>query len=317
MGFTGNTKNIRFVARTSGEQQYDDDGATVDTRVQLQILFGYTCFCCVCGKTAAAIHKNLVSVYGVQCMTEGVVRQWVEDFHAGRDKVHNLLQERRLKDSLMSDAITSVYNLLEEDRKLTIQQIEYAMHKEMGNPISRATVYCIVLKELNINKVSSRWVPKQLTDTHRNERTASAIDFLTQHKQEGNVMLELTVTGDETWVHHYTPSKKKQTMVWKSSDETASKKFKAAKSAKKVTCTVFWHFKGIIHEECLEPTKTDKTITAAHYCDTLMRLRMAIKQKQAGLLSCSVILLHNNARPQSATITHLLLEDFKCKWDVF
>ncbi len=78
---------------------------------------------------------------------------------------------------------------------------------------------------------------------------------------------------------------------------------------------MFWDFKGVIHEEYFESTKTDKTITAAHYCDTLMRLRMAIKRKRPGLLSCSVILLHDNARPHSATITRLLLEDFE--WDVF
>ncbi len=66
-------------------------------------------------------------------------------------------------------------------------------------------------------------------------------------------------------------------MVWKSSGEHAPKKFKTVKSAKKVMYTVFWHFEGVIHEEYFEPTKTDKMITAAHYCDTLMRLHMAIK----------------------------------------
>ncbi len=71
---------------------------------------------------------------------------------------------------------------------------------------------------------------------------------------------------------------KKQTMVWKSSDEPTPKKFKAVKSAKKeVMRTVFWDFKAVIHEEYFEATKTDKTITAAHYCDTLMHFHMAIK----------------------------------------
>ncbi len=46
-------------------------------------------------------------------------------------------------------------------------------------------------------------------------------------------MLEGIVTGDETWVHHYTHPTKEQTMVWKSSDEPAPKRFKAVKSARK------------------------------------------------------------------------------------
>ncbi len=69
-------KNYRFIARTSGEQQYDDDRVTIDTRVQLQTSRVIRFFT-ACGETAAAIHKNLVSVYSVQCMSEGVVRQWV------------------------------------------------------------------------------------------------------------------------------------------------------------------------------------------------------------------------------------------------
>ncbi len=104
------------------------------------------------GETAAAIHKNLVSVYGAQCMSEGVVRQWVRDFSWGRDEVNDLPQEGRLRDSLTSDAIASVRSLLKEDRRLTIQQIEYTMHEEMCNLISRATVHYIVRDELVMKK---------------------------------------------------------------------------------------------------------------------------------------------------------------------
>ncbi len=72
-------------------------------------------FFTACGETDAAIHKNLVSVYGAQCMSEGVVRQWVQDFRVGRDKVHDLPREGRPKDSLTSDAIAGVRSLLEEN----------------------------------------------------------------------------------------------------------------------------------------------------------------------------------------------------------
>ncbi len=63
-------------------------------------------------------------------MSEGVVRQWVRDFHALTDEVHDLQREERPKDSLISDAIAGVCNLLEEDQGLTIRQIEYVMHEE-------------------------------------------------------------------------------------------------------------------------------------------------------------------------------------------
>ncbi len=94
----------------------------------------------------------------------------------------------------------------------------------MCNSILHATVHRIVCDELAMKKVSSRWVLKQLIETHRNERMASAIDFLTRYEQEGHAMLECIVTGDETSVHHYAPPTKKQTMVWKGSDEPPPQK---------------------------------------------------------------------------------------------
>ncbi len=100
-------------------------------------------------------------------------------------------------------------------------------------------------------------MPKQLSETHQNESMASAIDLLTWYEQEGNAMIERIVTGDEMWVHHYTLPTKKLTMVWKSSDEPTTKKLKALKSAEKVTCTVFWDFKGVIHEEYFKNRQND------------------------------------------------------------
>ncbi len=76
-----------------------------------------------------------------------------------------MIYHERPKDSLTSDAIAGVRSLLKEDQRLTIRQIEYAMHKEMCNPISRVTIHRIMRDELAMKKVLSQWVPKQLRDT--------------------------------------------------------------------------------------------------------------------------------------------------------
>jgi hypothetical protein len=46
--------------------------------------------------------------------------------------------------------------------------------------------------------------------THRN-----VLHFLQQYHEEGEAILQLIVTGNETWVHHYEPSSKCQSMEWK------------------------------------------------------------------------------------------------------
>jgi hypothetical protein len=64
------------------------------------------------------------------------------------------------------------------------------------------------MKNLNTAKCA-RWVPRCLTEEHKNRRFEIALSQLQRFKEEGNEFLESIVTGDETWMHHFTPQKNK------------------------------------------------------------------------------------------------------------
>jgi hypothetical protein len=49
-------------------------------------------------------------------------------------------------------------------------------------------------------------------------------------------------------------------------------------------------------------------INTGVYCDTLNKLRLAIQNKRRGLLSSGVLLLYDNAWPNTAARTHQLLK---------
>jgi hypothetical protein len=51
--------------------------------------------------------------------------------------------------------------------------------------------------------------------------------------------LERIVTADETWVHHYEPVNKAQSMAWKRPTLPVAKKFKSQPSAGKIMLTIF------------------------------------------------------------------------------
>ena len=59
------------------------------------------------------------------------------------------------------------------------------------------------------------------------------------------------VTMDETWIHHFDPVTKKQSMIWKRASSPMPKKFEVSSSAGKVMTSVFWDT-GIIIVEYLE-----------------------------------------------------------------
>jgi hypothetical protein len=59
-------------------------------------------------------------------------------------------------------------------------------------------------------------------------------------------LLERIVTADETWVHHYEPESKAQSMTWKCLISPVAKKFKSQPSAGKIMLTLFWDMEGAI-----------------------------------------------------------------------
>ncbi len=269
-------------------------------------------FLCARKVGTSEIYRQLCEVYGANVMSIQMVRRWKKIFEEGRTNVHDDTRDGRPRESLNDDSIAGVRALLDNDRRLTIREVELKMNSEMGNRVSRMTIARIIRDYLKLRKVSARWVPRDLTDEHKKNRMGSALTFLTRYHEEGEQFLSRIVTGDETWIHHYTPTTKKDTMVWKTAEERPPKKFKTFLSAGKVMCTAFWDQKGVLLEEFLP---SGNTINAQRYCETLKKLRTAIKNKRPGLLTRGVVLMHDNARPHSARITQELLQTFK--WDVF
>jgi histone-lysine N-methyltransferase SETMAR len=80
--------------------------------------------------------------------------------------------------------------------------------------------------------------------------------------------LSRIITGDETWVHHYEPKTKRQSMEWKHPGSPTKKKFNTQSSAGKLMLTVFWDSKGPIQEDYLEK---GCTINSASYSDLLAK----------------------------------------------
>jgi hypothetical protein len=56
--------------------------------------------------------------------------------------------------------------------------------------------------------------------------------------------LQRIVTADETWMHHYDPKSKAQSMAWKRPTSPVAKKFKNQPSIGKIMLTLFWNMEG-------------------------------------------------------------------------
>jgi hypothetical protein len=70
-------------------------------------------------------------------------------------------------------------------------------------------------------------VPRSLTKEHKEQREIICSELLARYEAEGDDFLSTIVTGGETWIHHFEPEKKRQSMEWHHTTSPRKKKFKA------------------------------------------------------------------------------------------
>jgi histone-lysine N-methyltransferase SETMAR len=132
------------------------------------------------------------------------------------------------------------------------------------------------------------------------------------YEEHDEAFLSRLVTGDKTWVFHYTPENKAESMTWRHPHSPVKKKFKTVQSPRKVMVTVFWDVHGVLFVDFKTP---GSTINAAAYQETLKILKDAIRRKRPGLLTKGLgVILHDNARPHSAAATVNLLNSWG--WEI-
>ncbi|RUS74423.1 hypothetical protein EGW08_017817 [Elysia chlorotica] len=160
---------------------------------------------------------------------------------------------------------------------------------------------------LGYRKVSARWVPRQLTVEMKAQRKTICTQLLERFTHDGERFLRSIITGDESWVHHYDPESKMQSMQYRHKNSPAPKKFKVVASARKVLLTIFWDMEGIVHIEFLEQ---GTTINSERYVSTLRALKGRLRRVRQDKVK-DVVIQHDNARPHTSRLTQCALQQLE------
>jgi hypothetical protein len=78
-----------------------------------------------------------------------------------------------------------------------------------------------------------------MDDLTKAEIMIMSLQHLQHYSDEGERFLDLTASGDETWVLHFTPESKQQSMVWKHLGLPVRKNFHRKSSIGKLMLMVF------------------------------------------------------------------------------
>ena len=140
-------------------------------------------------------------------MDVSTVRRWVARFSSG---------DSNMKDKpCFRQPCTAVTPRNEERLDQLIRANQQITTRELCMELNiRFSALETMVATLEYHKVCARWVPRILTQEHKEHRMQVCQDLLDQYETEGDSFLDRIITGDETWCHHYEPESKRQSMKW-------------------------------------------------------------------------------------------------------
>ena len=189
------------------------------------------------GETVQNISRRLKQVYGDGAIDYSTVSRWVKRINGGQEET----AERNLCDRPRSGKPSSAHSsanidqedaLIKENRCITINELAESLGVSAGSAVK-------IMGTLGYSKVCARWVPRQLTEAHKQSYLEACSELL-EYCHSDKTFLQQIVTRDETWVHHFETKSKTASMEWHHPTSPCSKKSKSQQSAGKVMVTVFW-----------------------------------------------------------------------------
>jgi len=87
------------------------------------------------------------------------------------------------------------------------------MDEQLG--MSRERVGSIIHEDLDMRKLSTKWVPKYLNTDRKRQQCHLSEQLSEFFRRDPNDSLSRLVTMDETWLYHYEPETKQQLIEWR------------------------------------------------------------------------------------------------------
>jgi len=146
----------------------------------------------------------------------------------------------RPKTVTTTELTDQIHELFLEDRRISAKSIS----EQLG--ISCERVGSITHEDLDVRKLSAKWVPKCLNADQKCQRCQSSEKLSEFFRRDPNDFLSRLVTLHRTWLYHYDPKTKQQSMEWWHSSSPCPKKLRVQKSVERFSSQFFLDQDGIL-----------------------------------------------------------------------
>jgi len=130
----------------------------------------------------------------------------VAQFKRGDFFTCNAPRPGRTKTVTTPEIIDQIHELILEDHRISAKSIA----EQLG--ISREWVGSIIHEDLDMRKISAKWVPKYQNADLKLQRCQSSEQLLEFFRRDPNDFLSRLVTMDETWLYHNDLETKQQSL---------------------------------------------------------------------------------------------------------
>jgi len=185
------------------------------------------------GKAPKEIHAILIETLGEHAPSYATVKNWVARFKHVDFSTCDVPRPGRHKTVTTPEIIDQFHELILEDCRISAKSIA----QQPG--ISHELVGSIIHEDLDMGRLSEKWAPKCLNVDQKCQWCQSSEQLLEFFQRDPNDFLSRLVTMDETWLYHYDPETKQQSMEWRHSGSPRPKKFKCKNPLEKFSPQFF------------------------------------------------------------------------------
>ena len=235
--------------------------------------------------TPQAIFSNMEETLGESAPAYSTVAKWHAEFKGGRLSCDDLYRCGRPATSVNDETVEEVNKLVMSDRQLSVCYIATSVG------ISTGSVHSILTDNLLM-------VLRMLTDPQKANGVDASTTLHCLFNENPDNFISQFLTVDETWLHHFDPEGKVQSMVWKHVSSPPPWKFRVVASARKVMamCVLGCYLE---HGSTISPSQK---FTGPYYADLIGKVRAALKEKRRGKLRRGVLFHQDNAPAHTLSV---------------
>ena len=160
------------------------------------------------GKAPKEIHAILIETFREHAPSYATVKNWVAQYKRCDFPTCDAPRPGRPKTVTTQEIIDQTHELILEDCRILVKSIAEQLD------ISRERIGSIMHEDLDMWKLSAKWVLKCLSADQKSLWCQSSEQLLEFFQRDPNDFLSQLVTMDETWLYHYDPETKQQSMKW-------------------------------------------------------------------------------------------------------